>query len=269
MDLYASYYEILNVFEDCSAEEIKSSFRKLALKYHPDKNNNSPESQTRFVLISNAYETLIDTVKKKEYDNYLRNSAVLNNWKNKGSNIRASLPGDIIDNNYQEALLNHFNFLLWEIEDFILKKYKSISRSKYDNKLLRSYILKILAFIDKWVLIPGGFPDYFMEARKKNGIDPIDLIKTIGDNQNKHTHQAYSSLNGYFYDIRKRADKFLEKITHRDLVENIEGCEIRLIDCVIEAQNYTIHYLSYLLNLSGNERVEIPHFTHSKSCFSE
>ncbi len=60
-----NYYEILGVTPDSTKAEIKSAYRKLARKYHPDVN---PEGVKRFKDISNAYETLIDDKKKLEYD---------------------------------------------------------------------------------------------------------------------------------------------------------------------------------------------------------
>jgi curved DNA-binding protein CbpA len=63
-----NYYEILGVGHDASQEEIKKSFRSLALKHHPDKNKNSEESRQKFVKIVEAYEVLSDEQARKKYD---------------------------------------------------------------------------------------------------------------------------------------------------------------------------------------------------------
>ena len=60
-----NYYEILGVSKDATAEEIKKSYRKLSLQYHPDKN---PNGEEKFKEISEAYNILGDTEKKKQYD---------------------------------------------------------------------------------------------------------------------------------------------------------------------------------------------------------
>ncbi|XP_022959529.1 dnaJ protein ERDJ3B-like [Cucurbita moschata] len=65
-----SYYDILQVPKGASDEQIKRAYRKLALKYHPDKNQGNEEANKRFAEISNAYEVLSDGEKRNIYDKY-------------------------------------------------------------------------------------------------------------------------------------------------------------------------------------------------------
>lgn len=64
-----NYYEILEVSKTSTIEEIKTSYRKLAKKYHPDINK-EPEASEKFKKISEAYEVLSDEKKRKRYDNH-------------------------------------------------------------------------------------------------------------------------------------------------------------------------------------------------------
>ena len=61
-------YEALGVSETASQEDIKKAYRKLSLQYHPDRNNNSPESTLKFQNISSAYEVIGDEEKRRQYD---------------------------------------------------------------------------------------------------------------------------------------------------------------------------------------------------------
>jgi molecular chaperone DnaJ len=62
------YYAVLGISEAATENEIKAAFRKLALKYHPDKNPGDPEAETRFKEISSAYDVLADPSTRRTYD---------------------------------------------------------------------------------------------------------------------------------------------------------------------------------------------------------
>ncbi|WP_185871156.1 molecular chaperone DnaJ [Blattabacterium cuenoti] len=65
------YYEVLEVSRNASSEEIKKSYRKLAIKYHPDKNlNNKKEAEEKFKEAAEAYEILSDPEKRERYDKF-------------------------------------------------------------------------------------------------------------------------------------------------------------------------------------------------------
>lgn len=63
-----NHYARLGVSPEASQDEIKQSFRRLAMKYHPDRNQNNPAAETEFKLIKEAYETLTDPKQREAYD---------------------------------------------------------------------------------------------------------------------------------------------------------------------------------------------------------
>lgn len=80
------YYYFLGISQDASAEDIKKAYRKLSLKYHPDKNDNDDFFSERFREVQEAYETLTDTDRRKLYDQ---------NLSSQRRNIKSILPPKI------------------------------------------------------------------------------------------------------------------------------------------------------------------------------
>ncbi len=65
---HKDYYATLEIPPECSADDVRRAYRRLALRYHPDRNQGDPASTERFKEISEAYGVLIDPVKREQYD---------------------------------------------------------------------------------------------------------------------------------------------------------------------------------------------------------
>ncbi len=64
------YYEVLEVERTCSGEDIKKSYRRLAMQYHPDRNPDNPEAEAKFKEAAEAYDILRDPDKRARYDRF-------------------------------------------------------------------------------------------------------------------------------------------------------------------------------------------------------
>ncbi len=64
------YYEILGVGRDASADELKKAYRKMAVKYHPDKNPDDKVAEAKFKEAAEAYSVLSDQTKRQQYDRF-------------------------------------------------------------------------------------------------------------------------------------------------------------------------------------------------------
>ena len=87
------YYSILGVSKAASAEEIKKTYRKLAVKFHPDKNPGNKEAEEKFKEINDAYEVLSDPEKRKKYDRFGENWNRMGEGQGKGRYQYQGSPG--------------------------------------------------------------------------------------------------------------------------------------------------------------------------------
>ena len=70
MEQKRDYYDVLGVQKNATADEIKKAYRKLAIKYHPDKNPGDKEAEEKFKEAAEAYEILSNDEKRKRYDQF-------------------------------------------------------------------------------------------------------------------------------------------------------------------------------------------------------
>lgn len=104
-----NFYNILGIDENATHDDIKRAYRKLSMQYHPDKNKSNPEATVKFQQLSEAYETLGDSDKKRQYDMSRSNpfAKMMN-----GGNVPGGMAhmDDILSSFFNMPFANHQTF---------------------------------------------------------------------------------------------------------------------------------------------------------------
>jgi len=266
MKSLVSLYDILRIDQKATSDEIKSAYRRLAKLTHPDVSA-ARHAHSDFIVINNAYRILSDAKKRGEYDFYLDSMRVEVKSGGGGKHPVKLLTGELILS--LEEILSHINYFLWDIEIFLRNEYPRNFDRKISGLTVRQYIIRMLVFIDKWILFPSGHQDYFAQARQMRNISFSQYISMIDAPYEASVHRPFYSLSNYYYDVRKRIDMFLNTATLDDLEKKISGGELRLIDAVMESQNYVIYYMSSLRRVIEGGMDAIAPFAHSHDEFNE
>ncbi len=90
---FKDYYSILGVSKNASDSDIKKAYRKLALKYHPDRNPNDKQAENRFKEVNEAYEVLSDPENRKKYDQFGQYWQQADQFQQRGGGARTRTTG--------------------------------------------------------------------------------------------------------------------------------------------------------------------------------
>jgi len=180
----STYYQILGVSENATSQEIKTAYRELMKKYHPDRNPNDQDSLKYSQLINEAYSVLNDPIKRVEYDNLIRIQYETENtyYKDEYESHKYDKSVNDIPNYHCEKCGRKDSTLrvtifIWVVSLFLVtfkQGWGHILCSKCRIKY--SLLFNIQVFFMGWWGFPFG-PIYTIEALFKNsfgGIQPED-----------------------------------------------------------------------------------------------
>lgn len=239
------YYKILEINKDATDEEIKKTYRKLAKKWHPDKNLNNPRAEEKFKEIQEAYDILSDKKKRENYDNPY-------NFSNE--NVFSEF--DFFRNFKTSSKKQQSDYDFFQnIENFFKEK---------NNKTLKGSNLKLKVKITFEEFIKGTFKE-IKYKRKINGIENINKISvTFEPGTESGTEFLYKSggnaINGNYGDLIlvtevEKNDFFKRK--NSDLYAGMEiPFEIAILGGNIE-----------IPTVFGNKKIKIPECTQNGKIF--
>ena len=137
-----NYYEILEISETATPEEIKKAYRKLALKWHPDKNRGSEEAEEKFKEIGKAYFVLSDPDKKRDYDAGGEGTNFFSEWEDyyNGEKIRLQEERIRLRKGLIDEVVDELDPSLWFPYSDWKEKARSFTETKEFTQFLNTLV---------------------------------------------------------------------------------------------------------------------------------
>lgn len=243
-----NFYDILHVNSNASYNEIKKSYKTLALKYHPDKNKAS-DTIEKFKKINIAYEVLSDTNKRRKYDN------MTNNQKGAFYNALTLIINSMESNNTCKKIINYFysddkKFKI-DINELNFKRIYNTVINRLDSLTLREYadfldtfnnhdVIKQDISNDIYILINSTLKEQYMNKYKKIQFKHLDesLFVPLREQEVifKNKGKTIDNVTGdIIVNIVSEDNKMFKKINDNDiacfldisLFEYLYGCDLK------------------------------------------
>lgn len=216
-----SYYDVLGVSKDASAEAIKKAYKKLARQYHPDLNPNNKEAETKFKEISEAYAVLSDTDKRAKYDRF--------GGANFGADFDRAWQQSWTGQGFDPNRMGDFGFDLGDILGDILMggAFGGKRRGRMSPKDVRMTLPLSLAEsfrgVEKSIALGGGSS---IDVRIPPGVDTGSQIRVAGKGQNGG--DLYLVCQVEAHPSIKRVGNSIEIVVPITLKEALQGGNIEV-----------------------------------------
>lgn len=269
------YYKVLGIEHSAAQAKIRQAYREQIKKYHPDRNQNSPEATQRTQLIIEAYGILSDPVKRNEYDSTLRNKTSHSEQSAKTAESYDKAPPSQPLPKYcckscgrQDPSLR-LSVFSWVISILVMT-YKNGEAEILCSKcrILHSLMYNIEVLLFGWWGFPWG-PIYSFEALGKNsrgGHQPVDsnamLLRTLGYDlflQGRVAEACEAIRNSLKFAYDKKTDEFLSYLGNQ--LHSAQGTSIyrkivRLHPAYFNIPLLVVFFalVIYIIAISGSNR---------------
>ena len=211
---YKLAFEILEMsptkYEDLTYKSLKKRYRILALKYHPDKNNNTEESNEHFKKINEAYNYLRRDFDAFEFDEE-KEEEIIDESQKMYLNVLKNFIKSVMDGNYIDIIA--------KIVNDILNKGKQISLKIFED-LDKDIALNVYIFLSRYKSILY-FSDELLENVKQMVIQKYDNVEIY-----KLNPSVNDLLHNNFYKLYVQEHLYLIPLWHKESYYDGSGCEI-------------------------------------------
>ncbi len=197
------YYQILGLTGNCSPEEIRKNYRKLAMQYHPDRNPDDPKAEEKFKEVAEAYGVLTDPVKRRQYDSCRAGGDAFTNGRTGGGFTYSQ--EDILRDLFKDP---HFQ----QMFSGLLREFQRLGFRSSATFIKRSFFGGKGGFFIGGIFFLGSLAGPFLTAAARKGLSgKSSLLRSVGS--------AFGSLlgSGYKAITHGRGKKSQAQIGHPEL----------------------------------------------------
>ena len=215
-----NFYEELGVKKNASKYEIRSSYRKLAKRHHPDTGGD----KEKFLSIQKAWETLNDPIAKEKYDKTLFSSNISNNyldekWEEKFNTKKySSSKKDSEVKNWIKNVLDPANKLINQIIKPLTREIKELSADPYDEELMKNFCEYITLSQKKIAKVDNIYKSFSVpNSISAIGLDLYHCFSQVKDALSELERYTKGYVDDYLFDgkeMMKEAKRIQSKIAH-------------------------------------------------------